>query len=173
MDIHTTFNSLYTRITVNNAEPVIRFDAASGTGGEITTSPESLAKKHGIMLEESSSGLTVCEKLGVNSHILGLGERTHGIDRMRTVMTCWNTDPNGYEEYAEPIYASIPFYIHVNGPIIRGLLVNSGSRMVFDFGVKTYDSVSIDIGEKNFEIYLFDGKNIEDVLEKYSRLASE
>ena len=170
MDIHTTFNSLYTKIVINNADPEIRFDDTGDTGETKVLSQESLLRELGIRLEDGDKGLLVYEKLGVNSHILGLGERTHGLDRMRTVMTCWNTDPNGYDQIADPTYASIPFYIHVNGPTIRGVFINSGTRTVFDFGVKIYDHVSINVGEKSFEVYLFNGKSIEEVLEKYARL---
>ncbi|BCU67053.1 alpha-glucosidase [Sulfolobales archaeon HS-7] len=148
------------RIVVNEYEPVVDFKFEKESESSLTELPERLEIRENLILKE----------LSIDEHILGMGEKAYPIDRRRTVLTNWNTDSYGYSWYTDPLYVSIPFFISISKGKATGYFLNYPGKSVFDFGVRFYDKIAIEVYSPSYELFVFDGKSVEEVIEKYTRL---
>ncbi|MBP1449490.1 MAG: glycoside hydrolase family 31 protein, partial [Thermoproteus sp.] len=112
------------------------------------------------------------KKLGLEEHVLGLGERAAPIDRRRTTAVMFNFDAYAHLPFTDPMYVSVPLAIFVERGKGFGLLVNSPAYSVFDIGVGEYDAVLVEVEDKP-EIYLLFGPTPMEVLETYAEVTGK
>ena len=77
---------------------------------------------------------TVSKQRGNDDHFFGLGDKPGPLDRSGEVFTMWNTDAFGWQESTDPIYKSIPFFLHVGNGRTLGVFLDNTFRSNFDFG---------------------------------------
>lgn len=158
----------YYRFSFNDYRPVVSFTLdqnESKVGEEILNS-----KFSGLNFKFHENTITISIPLEVASHILGLGEKAFGIDRIRKKLRMLNTDPGGYERGKDPIYIPIPFFIKVTGGKSLGVFLNFPGDSTFDLGVSQYDKILIDVSGESAELFIFKAQEIKEVLRAYSNL---
>ena len=134
--------------------------------------------KSGKVLNEDDPGLgmqtqgeqkTVYKKLQTGERFVGLGEKTGPLDRRGKGYQNWNTDHFAYHIEADPLYASIPFYIGIHGESSYGIFLDNSYKSHFNFGASNnrFSSFSVDSGDLNY--YFFAG-SISEIIESYTWL---
>ncbi|WP_462250641.1 glycoside hydrolase family 31 protein [Ekhidna sp.] len=134
--------------------------------------------KDGKVLNQDDPGLgtqvqgeqkTVYKKLQNNERFVGLGEKTGPLDRRGKGYQNWNTDHFAYHIEADPLYASIPFYIGIHGDCSYGIFLDNSYKSHFNFGASNnrFSSFSVDSGDLNY--YFFAG-SVSDIIESYTWL---
>lgn len=167
-------NSL--RLVINQYEPIVKFELPKGNNNpSFKVSKEKLeASFNGINVELSfdfkDDKIKIFKKLGLQEHVLGMGEKALPLDKRRTRCTFWNYDNYGYQFYSDPLYCSIPFIIFVEEGKAFGLFINSTTLIHVDVGIVEYDKVIIEIFDKGAEIYLIFGPAIKEVVETYTEI---
>ncbi|MEQ8903975.1 glycoside hydrolase family 31 protein [Ekhidna sp.] len=134
--------------------------------------------KEGRIINEDEPGLgiqsqgeqkTVYKKLQNGERFVGLGEKTGPLDRRGKGYENWNTDHFAYDIEADPLYASIPFYIGIHGSLSYGIFVDNTYKSHFNFGASNnrFSSFSVDSGDLNY--YFFTG-SVTEIIQSYTWL---
>lgn len=134
--------------------------------------------KEGKVLNEDDRGLgtqiqgeqiTVYKKLQDNERFVGLGEKTGPLDRRGQGYQNWNTDHFAYDVEADPLYASIPFYIGLHDELSYGIFLDNSYKSHFNFGASNnrFSSFSVDAGDLNY--YFFAG-SVREIIRSYTWL---
>jgi alpha-glucosidase len=124
-----------------------------------------------------------------SSSILGLGQKTGGLDRSGRSLILWNTDvlnPRTLKEFAmgfkpedpradprsqvfDPYYISIPFYQSVDDEgRASGFFIDNLSRADYDF--RQPGETRIRFAGGSYEEYVFSGPSLLSILEGYTNL---
>lgn len=134
--------------------------------------------KEGKILNEDDRGLgtqcqgeqiTVYKKLQKNERFVGLGEKTGPLNRKGHGYENWNTDHFAYDVEADPLYASIPFYIGIHQTLSYGIYLDNSHKSNFNFGASNnrFSSFSVDSGDLNY--YFFAG-SVANIIQSYTWL---
>ncbi|WP_424963789.1 glycoside hydrolase family 31 protein [Ekhidna sp.] len=134
--------------------------------------------KEGKVINEDDAGLgiqtqgeqvTVYKKLQEGERFVGLGEKTGPLDRRGKGYQNWNTDHFAYDIEADPLYASIPFYIGIHGNLSYGIFLDNSYKSHFNFGASNnrFSSLSVDSGDMNY--YFFAG-SVTEIIQSYTWL---
>ncbi|MEO9869439.1 glycoside hydrolase family 31 protein [Ekhidna sp.] len=134
--------------------------------------------KEGKIINEDDAGLgtqtqgeqvTVYKKLQENERFVGLGEKTGPLDRRGKGYQNWNTDHFAYDIEADPLYASIPFYMGIHDDLSYGIFVDNSYKSHFNFGASNnrFSSFSVDSGDMN---YYFFGGSVAEIIASYTWL---
>lgn len=103
--------------------------------------------------------------LAVGECIYGMGERFGPLVRNGQTVEVWQRDGGTCSDQA---YKNVPFYLSSRG---YGLLVNDPGRVEFEVATERVSKIQFSVPSEELDYYLFDGPNLKDVLEKYTRLA--
>lgn len=190
MEVGIYCSNRITKVSVNSCKPVVSFtlpkEEASGTSSaEFERTEEARLLDRGIFSEDrkifSSENLEIRERdegiefrlpLGVRDHVLGFGEKAFDVDRRRTIFRMWGRDPGGYRRGDDPIYLTVPFFIRVSQKV-RGYFLNCASSTDIDVGVSLYANITVSTGEREAELYIFEGRDIEEIVELYTSLTGK
>ncbi len=114
--------------------------------------------------------VTTYKKLQPNERFLGLGEKTGSLDRRGKGYQNWNTDYFGYGVDADPIYATIPFYIGVHSNTAYGIFFDNPYKSFFNFGASNnrFASFYADAGEMNY--YFIHDDAVGNIIQHYTAL---
>ncbi|MEM7297704.1 MAG: glycoside hydrolase family 31 protein, partial [Bacteroidota bacterium] len=134
--------------------------------------------KDGKVINEDDPGLgtqiqgeqvTVYKKLQENERFVGLGEKTGPLNRRGHGYQNWNTDHFAYDVEADPLYASIPFYIGTHGDLSYGIFLDNSYKSHFNFGASNnrFSSFSVDSGDLD---YYFFGGSVSEIIQSYTWL---
>lgn len=113
---------------------------------------------------------TVHKELLKDERFIGLGEKTGPLDRRGNGYTNWNTDFFGYPSGADPIYASIPFYIGIHPQGFYGILLDNTYRSDFNFGASNERFSSFTTHGGELDYYFVYGSSVPSILDAYTRL---
>jgi alpha-glucosidase len=151
---------------------VVRLDAV---GGRLTIEDRSghtiLAGAPDRPLSYSGRSFEVRQVLPVGERIYGLGDKAGPLDRRGQAFSMWNTDAYGYQDYSDPLYKSIPFFLGVS-PEGRsyGLLLDDTWRSWFDFGRTDPRVLTFGAEDGPLDYYVLAGPTPKDVVEAYAWL---
>jgi alpha-glucosidase len=120
-------------------------------------------------IEQSSHRTVMRKELKPREHVFGLGTRAYPPDRRRGRFLLFNNDLYGYQLGMDPLYASIPFLVFVEGGRAFGLVVNSPAYGVADIGALRYGEVVIEMEDRP-EVYLLFGPSPLEVYSTYSEV---
>nr|WP_258870591.1 TIM-barrel domain-containing protein [Pyrobaculum aerophilum] len=120
-----------------------------------------------LKIELTEGGVRLYKPLGRWEHVFGLGTRAYPPDRRRGRFILFNNDLYAYQLGMDPLYASIPFMVFVEGGRAFGLVVNSPAYGVVDVGYSKYSEVTIYVEDKP-ELYILFGETPLDVYSTYS-----
>lgn len=122
-----------------------------------------------LRVEFESGGLAVKKRLGAREHVFGLGTRAYPPDRRRGRFVLWNNDLYAYQLGMDPLYASIPLLVFIEGGRAYGLAINSPAYGEVDIGFSKYNEVQIRIEDRP-ELYLFFGPSPLEVYTVYGEV---
>ena len=103
-------------------------------------------------------------------HFFGLGDKPGPLDRAGQAFVMWNTDTFGWQESTDPIYKSIPFFLHMRGGRTLGVLFDNTWRTFFDFGKELPGEYSFGAPDGPVDYYLMYGPEPKRVVETYAWL---
>ncbi len=115
--------------------------------------------------------VTCYKHLHKDEKFIGLGEKTGGINRRGQHFVNWNSDVPGYALNADPLYATLPFFIGIHDRLMYGIFFDNSYRSYFNFGGGADEelfSFGADAGEMNY--YFIYGNSVADIVENYTAL---
>jgi len=112
----------------------------------------------------------VYKKMPADEHYFGLGDKVGPLDRRGQAFRLWNTDSFRFQEYTDPIYKSIPFFLTMRGGRSVGVLVDNTWPSSFDFGRVEQDVYSFGAQGGPVDYYVFYGPDPKRVLGTYAWL---
>jgi alpha-glucosidase len=156
------------RLEVQTADCHVR--ATEPGGAVILESPEGGG---GVTAEGAQK--TVRWSASPGERYYGFGEKTGALDRRGRTLVFYNTDAydpafGGYAPDADPLYASVPFFIGLRGAAAYGLFFDNTHRVTMDVAASREDEVRITAAAGGVDQYLFAGPAMADVVERYTRL---
>lgn len=113
------------------------------------------------------SSIKTSKVLREDEHILGLGEKTGGLDRRGNSYTMWNSDRPCYSDTDDPLYKSIPFFMSSYN---YGIFFDNTYKTQFDFGQAHKDRYSFSAPGGEFVYYFFSGRDYQEIIASYTRL---
>ncbi len=172
-DIFTeiSVNGDISRLIINKYNPVIKYNFKAKN----KKIEKGKIRINGIELTISGKNgtLEIKKSLDIEEHILGLGEKPFELERRRTKLTMWNSEPSGYTVYTDPIYSSTPFFISVDKNKKTGIFVNYPGKVTFDFGVSDYGNTTITVDNTGAEIFVITKSSIKDIIKEFTMLTGK
>ncbi len=111
------------------------------------------------------------KQLHRDEKFIGLGEKTGDINRRGNFYQNWNTDAPAYSNSADPLYATIPFFIGVHDSLTYGIFFDNSNKSYFNFGGGADEELfhfGADDGEMNY--YFFGGNTVASIIKDYTNL---
>jgi len=122
-------------------------------------------------LSYSGKAFELRQVLPTGERIFGLGDKTGPLDRRGQAFSLWNTDAYGYQDYSDPLYKSIPFFIGVSPQGHSfGLLLDNTFRTYFDFGRTDPSRLLMGAVDGPIDYYVIDGPAPKQVVQAYAWL---
>ena len=110
------------------------------------------------------------KKLHQDEKFVGLGEKTGHLNRRGSGYTNWNTDNPHYEDWDDPLYASIPFYIGIHSGLNYGIFLNNTTRTRFNFGAGNNRVAYFSAEDEQLDYFFIYRKKISAIITDYSFL---
>ncbi|MFP5391665.1 MAG: TIM-barrel domain-containing protein [Gammaproteobacteria bacterium] len=114
--------------------------------------------------------VTTYKHLQEGERFIGLGEKVGNLDRRGRAYTNWNTDVGRYDNWTDPLYATVPFYIGVHHGLSYGVFFDNTYRSDFNFGASNnrFSSFSAQGGEMDY--YFIHHPKVADIIGSYTAL---
>lgn len=100
----------------------------------------------------------------------GLGEKTGPLNRRGHFYTHWNTDNPHYENWDDPLYSSIPFYMGRHNGLQYGIFVDNTGKTTFNFGAGNDRFSYFSAPDDRIDYYFFYHRTPAGILKEYSSL---
>jgi alpha-glucosidase len=106
-------------------------------------------------------------------HYFGLGDKTGTFNLRDRRYEIWGSDIYGYDNYSDPLYKNIPFFIGQHNKACYGIFFDNTFRSFFDFASerKAVTSFWAMGGEMNY--YFIVGSDMLKVSERFTRLTGK
>jgi alpha-glucosidase len=167
-----------TSVTQDDAAVVLSTDALTA---RVTRRPFSITftAPDGKIVNQDEPGLgtswigdevATYKTLQQGERFVGLGEKTGNLDRRGSAYTNWNTDAFRYTGDADPLYATVPFYVGIHHGLNYGIFFDNSYRSDFNFGASNnrFSSFSAQGGEMNY--YFIYHSKLADIIGSYTAL---
>lgn len=156
------------RLEVRGADCHVR--ATDAGGAVILESPEG-----GEGVAASGAQKVVRWAAPPGERYYGFGEKTGPLDKRGRAMVLYNTDAydpafGGYPPDADPLYASVPFFIGLAGGVASGHFLDNTHRLDIDVAAQDPGEIRIAAAGGVIDQYLFAGPTMAEVVERYTRL---
>lgn len=102
--------------------------------------------------------------LAVGEYIYGFGEKFTSFVKNGQTVEVWNNDGGTCTEQS---YKSVPFFVSSRN---YGVFVNHPERVSFEVGSETVSKTAFSVQGERLEYFLFGGKSIAEVIERYTAL---
>jgi alpha-glucosidase len=133
--------------------------------------------KSGKVLQQDSAPIQfrgnsfeISQKMSVDAHYFGLGDKTGGLDRRENAFTLWNTDAYLWQEGTDPLYKAIPFFITYDSGVVTGTLLDNTWRSHFDFGRTRANELVMGSVDGPVDYYILYGPSTKQVMAAYAWL---
>nr|MBF6591488.1 DUF4968 domain-containing protein [Ktedonobacterales bacterium] len=146
--------------------PFAEDDAALGMGVVAPLGPADIPD-----LSLTPGSVRCSKRLAPGERILGVGERTSGLDRRGERVVFYNVDPpqpHGADTHA--MYVSIPFWLGLRQGRAYGIFLDSVYRADLDAGASVPDRLSFGAAGGELTYYVFAGPTPAAVLARYADL---
>jgi alpha-glucosidase len=138
----------------------------------------SFLNQHGVLLAHDKSMAVVKQGQRLIAHhelqkddaFYGLGEKTGPLNRRGRAYTNWNTDYFAYGVEADPLYASIPFYLGKTKAGWYGLFLDCPGKSQFNFGASNHRFSTFSTEGGGLDYYVMTGENPAAILQTYTWL---
>lgn len=114
--------------------------------------------------------VTAYKQLQEGERFLGLGEKTGPLDKRGRAYVNSNTDHFGYGPDADPLYASIPFYLGIHAGGAYGIFLNNSFKSTFNFGASSDRFAWFAVEDGQMDYFLIHYPSVPAILEAYGRL---
>jgi len=142
----------------------------------------SFYNKNGVLLNQDDPAfgtswqgtqVTAYKSLQPNEKFIGLGAKTGGLNRFGSAYVNWNTDNPHYENYSDPLYTSIPFYMGIVNNAVYGIFFDNSWRTQFNFGASNdrFSYFSADGGEMDY--FFIQGEGVAEIIQFYGNLTGK
>lgn len=111
-------------------------------------------------------------KMNENDYIFGLGENLGSLNKRGRKYRMYATDDPNHTPEKEALYGSHPFII-VDGKEKFGLLIDYPGEIIFDIGYENINEIKIEIKSKDFELYIFDEEDKNEIIKEYLTLTGK
>ncbi len=101
---------------------------------------------------------------------VGLGEKTGPLNRRGSAYTNWNTDNPHYENWDDPLYSTIPFYMGRHNGLQYGIFVDNTTKSTFSFGAGNNRFSYFSVEDNRIDYYFFYHHTPSGILKEYSML---
>jgi len=118
-------------------------------------------------VEFHGTAFKVYKTMSPEEHFFGLGDKPGPLDRRGSAYSMWNTDAFGFQESADTIYKTIPFFISLDRGRAVGTLFDNHWRSSFDFGKESHTAYSFGAENGPLDYYVLYGPDAKQVLEDY------
>ena len=110
------------------------------------------------------------KKLYPDEKFIGLGEKTGDLNRRGSAYTNWNSDNPHYENWSDPLYSTIPFYMGIHNGLNYGIFVDNTTKSVFNFGAgnNRFSYFSVDDGQADY--YFIYRQHVSGIIKDYTHL---
>jgi len=111
------------------------------------------------------------KQLHSDEKFIGLGEKTGDINRRGSFYQNWNTDAPAYANNADPLYATIPFFVGIHQQNVYGIFFDNTHKSYFNFGGGADEELfhfGADDGEMNY--YVFGASTVSEIIKDYTAL---
>lgn len=105
--------------------------------------------------------------LSIGEYIYGFGEKFSSFIKNGQTVEIWNNDGGTCSEQS---YKSIPFYVSSRG---YGVFVNHPEYVNFEVASETVSKVAFSIQGQKMEYFIFGGKNVGEVISRYTDLTGK
>lgn len=120
------------------------------------------------------------QKLGKDSKIYGLGEKTRYLEKSGARYEMWNTDPGGFYKHNEdPLSVSVPFFL-IKAPALSagggfiGIFVANPQYIQFDVKYLTGEgTLGTAVNSESVLIFLISGDSPDKIVETYTTLTGK
>ncbi len=124
---------------------------------------------------EQGGQTTVRFRASRDERYYGFGEKTGDLDKRGRTLSFYNTDAydsafGGYPPDADPLYASVPFFVGLREGVAFGYFLDNTHRLAFDMAASDPSAWSATTTGGVVDQYLFAGPNISTVVERYTQL---
>ncbi len=144
----------------------------------------SIADREGRVIHEDETALgttwagprvQVAKKLSDTAAVYGFGEKSgrlnkRGICNSGASYAMWATDAFAYDGSADPLYATVPFYLHTEAGRAHGIYLDNTHRTFFDVGHQHRGALSFGAEGGELDYYFIHGPHPRDVVARYTRL---
>ncbi len=110
------------------------------------------------------------KKLFPDDKFIGLGEKTGPLNRRGNAYTNWNTDNPHYQNWDDPLYSTIPFYIGIHQGLPYGIFLDNTSRTTFNFGAGNNRFSYFSAEDDQLDYYFIFHHHIKDIITGYTFL---
>ncbi len=119
--------------------------------------------------EETDESAYIREMLNISvgENIYGFGEKFSPFVKNGQTVEIWNNDGGTSSEQS---YKSIPFYVSSRS---YGIFVNHPEKVTFEVATETVSKVAFSVQGEHMEYFVIGGKNIADVISKYTDLTGK
>ena len=109
-------------------------------------------------------------RLGESDRLLGLGDKTLGLDRRGHAVEMWNTDAFRFGPGTDPLYKSVPFVLRLGDATSAGLFYDSTWRTHLDLGASEPDILRAEQPAGGLDFYVLAAPLPLGVVRAYARL---
>ena len=102
--------------------------------------------------------------ISVGEYIYGFGEKFTPFVKNGQTVEVWNDDGGTCTEQS---YKSVPFFVSSRS---YGVFVNHTERVSFEVGTENVSKTAFSVQGESLEYFIFGGKNVADVIERYTAL---
>ena len=102
--------------------------------------------------------------ISVGEYIYGFGEKFTPFVKNGQTVEVWNDDGGTCTEQS---YKSVPFFVSSRS---YGVFVNHTERVSFEVGTENVSKTAFSVQGESLEYFIFGGKNVADVIERYTDL---
>ncbi len=110
------------------------------------------------------------EVMPTDEHYFGLGDKTGPSDRRGRAFSMWNADTYRFQEFTDPLYKDIPFFLSFRAGTATGTLLDNTWRSSFDFGKEYPHAYSFGASSGPLDVYLMLGPTPRQIVEAYAWL---
>ncbi|TVR03153.1 MAG: DUF5110 domain-containing protein [Spirochaetaceae bacterium] len=157
-----------TLIRVDGPIPAI-INRATGavTLGEGTSRAQRVSDvDHGFVWSREGIGLATAR--GQSDAVYGLGEKTGFLEKSGRLYQMWNSDEPQHLPTRDPLYQSIPFFIHVGPEGAVGHFIDAPERSWFD--LRDHRQVAVTVEQQWVDSWYLFADSAAGVIERYTEL---
>lgn len=109
-------------------------------------------------------------KLEKEDLVYGLGENVRGINKRGWIFESYCSDDPNHAQDKKSLYGAHNFIIIHGENRSFGVFIDTPSKVKFDIGYSEIDTLSIEVEENNYDLYIIEGNNLNEISKEFREL---